>query len=135
MKKLLTLTVFAAFFVCNTSAQITIAAKNAAQHIGKTVTICDKVFSSTMITPSNITQLDIGGYDPNPPLTIMIPAAYRAKFKGKPEIDYRGKDIIVTGKLISYNGKPGIVITSPKQLKIILIDNDFNPVIAKKPMK
>jgi hypothetical protein len=135
MKKLLTLTVFAAFFVYKTSAQTTIAVKNAAKHIGKTVTICDKVFSSAMLKPSNITQLDIGGYNPNQPLTIMIPAADRAKFKGKPEIDYRGKDVIVTGKLISYNGKPGIVITSPKQLRIVLIDNDFKPVIAKKPMK
>jgi hypothetical protein len=135
MKTLLALTVFAAFFAYKTSAQTTIAVKNAAKHIGKTVTICDKVFSGAMIKPSNITQLDIGGYNPNQALTIMIPAADRAKFKGKPEFDYRGKDVIVTGKLISYNGKPGMIITSPKQLKVVLIDNDLKPTIAKKPMK
>src|SRR5277367_6811244 len=99
MKKLLVLTAFAASFAYKASAQTTVAIKNAAKHFGQTVKICDKVFGGKLITPSNTTLLDMGGDNPNQQLTIMIPAADRAKFKGRPEVDYRGKDIIVTGKL------------------------------------
>jgi micrococcal nuclease len=127
MKKLLVLSAFAALLVCKVSAQNIIAPKNAAKHIGETVTMSDKVFSGKLIKSSNTTLLYLGGYAPNQELTVMIPGAYRAKFKGKPEIDYRGKYVIVTGKLIPYKSKPEIVITSPKQLKLILVDNAHTP--------
>jgi hypothetical protein len=132
MKKLLILTSFAALFAYTASAQTTVAVKNASRHIGQTVKICDKVFSGKLIKPSNLTLLDIGGDGPAQGLTIMIPGAARAKFKGKPEIDYTGKDVIVTGKLATYKGKPEIVITNPKQLKVVLIDNTRGPFISVK---
>jgi hypothetical protein len=132
MKKLLILTSFVALLAYQASAQITVAVKNAPRHIGQTVKICDKVFSGKLIKSSNITLLDIGGDEPAQGLTIMIPGADRAKFKGKPEIDYTGKDVIVTGKLATYKGKPEIVITDPKQLKVILIDNARGPLISVK---
>ena len=132
MKKLLVLTIFAASFAFNASAQTTIAVKSAAKHIGETVRICDKVFSGKLISSSNITQLNIGGYDPNQPLTIAIPNAARAKFKGKPELDYTGKDVIITGKLVAYKGKPEIIVSDPKQLKIVLVDNAREPRLPTK---
>jgi micrococcal nuclease len=132
MKKLLILTAFAALFIYKASAQATIAVKNAARHIGQTVKICDKVVDGKLITPSNATQLDIGGDNPNQQLTIMIPAADRAKFKGHPEVDYRGKDIIVTGKLATYKGKPQIIVSNPKQIKIVLMDNMRMPPVQGK---
>jgi hypothetical protein len=132
MKKLLILTSLVALFAYQAPAQTTVAVKNASRHIGQTVKICDKVFSGKLIEPSNITLLDIGGDEPSQGLTIMIPGADRTKFKGKPEIDYTGKDVIVTGKLATYKGKPEIVITDPKQLKIILIDNSRGPLISVK---
>jgi hypothetical protein len=128
MKKLLIFLVFAALFTGKASAQIRVSAKNAAKHIGETVKISDKVFSGKLVKSSHATLLNIGGDAPNQELIIVIPAAARAKFKGKPEKDYTGKDIIVTGKLITYKGKPGIVITDPKQLKIVLVDNIHKPV-------
>jgi hypothetical protein len=132
MKKLLSVAAFAVFFVYKAAAQTIVTAKNASKHIGQTVKICDNVFDGKLVTPANITLLDIGGNNPNQQLTLMIPAAYRNKFKGRPEVDYRGKDVIVTGKLIAYKGKPEIIITNPKQLKIVLIDNDFKPVVHIK---
>jgi hypothetical protein len=132
MKKLLVFSAFVAFFACKASAQNTVAVKNAAKHIGQTVKICDKVVDGKVITPSNTTLLAIGGDNPGQQLTIMIPAADRAKFKGHPEIDYRGKDIIVTGKLATYKGKPQITVSDPKQIKIVLVDNTtMRPISVK----
>ena len=122
MKKLLVLTAFAALFAYKASAQPTVAVKNAVKHIGQAVKICDKVVDGKLITSSNITLLNIGD-NPSQQLIIMIPAADRPKFKGRPEIDYRGKDIIVTGKLATYKGKPQIIVSDPKQIKIVLMDN------------
>lgn len=109
------------------SAQTTIPAKDAAKYIGKTVTICDKVFSGKLLTPSNITLLYLGGNYPNQALTVIIKDADKNKFKGRPEVDDRGKDFTVTGKLVNYEGKPGIVVSDPKQLKVVLIDNARQP--------
>jgi micrococcal nuclease len=116
-----------------TSAQKTISAKNAAKYIGETVSVCDKVFSGKLLTASNITLLDLGGYNPNQALTIMIPAADRDKFHGKPEVDYSGKDVTVMGEIVMYKGKPEIVVTSPKHLKLVLIDNARSRLLPVKP--
>jgi len=132
MKKRLILSAFATLLAYTASAQTTVAAKNAAKHIGETVTICDKVFSGKLVTPSNTTLMNIGSYDPDLTLTVVIPATARDKFKGTPEADYTGKDVTVTGKLISYKGKPGIIIIDPKQLKIVLVDNARTPFIPIK---
>jgi hypothetical protein len=132
MKKLLVLSAFAALFVYKASAQTTVAVKNAAKHIGQTVKICDKVVDGKLITSSNATLLAIGGDNPSQQLTIMIPAADRTKFKGRPELDYRGKDVIVTGKLASYKGKPQIIVSDPKQIKVVLMDNSrMQPISVK----
>ncbi|HEY8782953.1 MAG TPA: hypothetical protein VIM16_15110 [Mucilaginibacter sp.] len=135
MKKLLILTACTLLFACKAPAQPTVAVKNAAKHIGETVKVCDKVFSGKLETASQNTLLVMGSDDPNKALTVMIPAADRAKFKGKPEVDYRGKDVTVTGKLVAYKGRPEIVITDPKQLKVVLIDNTLKPAIdIKEPV-
>jgi hypothetical protein len=132
MKKLVIITVCELLFVYKASAQPTVAVKNAAKHIGQTVKICNKVFSGKLETASNNALLFIGSDDPDKALTVMIPAAYRAKFKGKPEVDYTGKDVTVTGKLAAYKGRSEIVISNPKQLKVVLIDNIIKPAIQIK---
>jgi DNA/RNA endonuclease YhcR with UshA esterase domain len=105
------------------SAQTVIPAKEAAKHIGETVTITDKVYGGKLFSNTNMTLLDLGGTNPNQTLTIMIPGTDKAKFKGSPEVDYKGKDITVTGKIIDYKGKPEIIVTDPAQLKVVLTDN------------
>jgi hypothetical protein len=122
MKKLLIFTAFVILFTFKAMAQTTVPVKNAAKHIGETVIICDKVFSGKQVPSSNTTLLSIGD-GPNQDLTIMIPAVYRNKFRGNPEIDYIGRDVIIKGKLVNDHGKPRIVVTDPKQLKVVLIDN------------
>jgi DNA/RNA endonuclease YhcR with UshA esterase domain len=70
-----------------------------------------------------MTLLDVGGYNPNQDLTIMIAGTDRSKFKGKPEEDYKGKEVTVIGKVIDYKGKPEIIVTDPSQIKVVLTDN------------
>ena len=105
------------------SAQTVIPAKDAAKHIGETVTITDKVFSGKYFENNKMTLLDIGGYNPNQLLTLMIPGADKAKFRGNPEVDYKGKDVTVTGKIIEYKNKPEIIVTDPSQIKLVMSDN------------
>lgn len=123
MKKIITLTIIVALFAFKASAQNVIATKDAAKHIGETVTIYDKVFSAKLISPSNMTFLDLGGYHPNELITVVIKGADRSKFKGAPEDYYKGRNVSVTGTAIDYKGKPEIVVTDPKQIKLNMSDN------------
>jgi hypothetical protein len=132
MKHLLTFAAFIALFAVKASAQSTVSATDAAKHIGKTVTICEKVFNGKQIASSNITLLYLGGYYPNQALTVIIKDADKSKFKGRPEVDDKGKDFSVTGQLITYNGKPAIVVNDPGQLKIVLMDNARQPMFPGK---
>jgi len=118
MKHLLIITSFVALFAFNASAQTTtITAKEAAKHIGETVTVCDKVYSTKLLTPSNMTFLDLGAAHPNQDLTLVIKGEDRSKFKGQPEVDYKDKNICVTGLVIDFKGKPEIVVSDPSQIK------------------
>lgn len=118
MKKLLFSTALVLATALYARAQTTIPAKEAAKHIGETVTITDKLFGGKFFDNTKMTLLDIGGSNPNQALTIMIPGADKSKFKGSPEVDYKGKTITVTGKVIDYKGKPEIIINDPAQLKL-----------------
>ena len=118
MKRILLLTSIALFFALGASAQTTIPAKDAAKHIGEKVTICDKVWSTKLISGSNMTFLDLGGYHPNQLLTIVIKGEDRSKFQGAPEVDYKGKDVCVSGTVIDFKGKPEIVLSDPANIKL-----------------
>jgi len=126
MKRLMICCIALAAFIYSAKAQTVIASKDAAKHIGDSVTVTAKVFGGKLFTPSNMTLLDLGGENPNQDLTVMIGGLDRAKFSGAPEVDYKGKDVTVTGKIISYKGKPEIVVTNPKQLKLVMVDNMRN---------
>jgi len=125
MKKMMICCLVMAASVYSAKAQKVIASKEAAKHIGDSVTITAKVFGGKVFTPSNMTLLDLGGYNPNQDLTILIGGLDRAKFKGAPEEDFKGKDVTVTGKIIDYKGKPEIVVTDPKQIKLVMVDNQM----------
>jgi hypothetical protein len=106
------------------AAQTTVPAGKVAKHLGETVTVCAKVFGGKLIASSNAILLDVGGDHPNPELIVMIPGSDKRKFRGRPEVDYDGKDVTVTGKVVMYKGKPAIVVQNPGHLRLVLIDND-----------
>jgi micrococcal nuclease len=130
MKKITLFTAFISLIVCSVSAQTSIPAKDAAKHLNETVTIAAKVYSTKLIENTNMVLLDLGGEHPNQYLTVVIKGEDRAKFNGKPEEYYKGRDVTVTGKLIDYRGKPEIIVSSPADLKLSLSDN-----VIKQPVK
>ena|ERR1700733_12472419 len=123
MKNLIA-TVLSVLLLAGTStAQTTIPAGSVTKHVGETVTVCEKVFDGKLITASNITLLDLGGYNPRQELIVMIPGSDKRKFRGRPEVDYDGQDVTVTGKVVMYKGKPAIVVQNPRHLQPVMIDN------------
>jgi hypothetical protein len=123
MKNVLITALSILFFCSVASAQKKIAAKDAAKHIGDTVTIADKIYSSKLIENTNMVLLDMGATHPDQYLTIVIKGEDRSKFNNKPDEYYKGRNVRVIGILIDYKGKPEIIVSSPEDLKVELVDN------------
>ena len=102
------------------SAQSKISIDDVKQHIGDSVEVCAKVFSTRFLESSNGTPtlINLGGIYPNEKLTVVIFGDNRGKFKEKPEDAWKDKDICITGKITEYRGKPQIVIAGPEQVKV-----------------
>jgi hypothetical protein len=128
MKKLLIISALI-LSVFKVSAQTIIPAKNASKYLGKNVTICETVFSTEVKNESII--LYLGGNYPNQLLAVVIKSSDRKNFKGKPDIDFKGKDVCVTGKVTGDTGKPVIFISSSKQIHFVLVDT---PVKSKSSL-
>ena len=108
------------------SAQNIIPAKFATKHIGGRITVCDKVFGSS--TGPKATLMYLGGDYPKQVLTVVIKSAALSKFKINPAVDFKGKDICVTGVVINDKGKPEIIVNDPKQIRPLLIDNPVKQI-------
>lgn len=128
MKRILLFVTPLILFNLAASAQSMISAIDAAKHVGKKVTICDKVFSEDI--KQFVVVLFLGGDRPNQSLTVVIKADMQTKIKGHYknnghfEDHYTGKDICVTGLLAKGDdGRPVIRVTDPSQIKPFLIDS------------
>ena len=113
MKKLflilfLTLTSFFA------KSQTLILAKDATQYIGKTVTICDSVYTTKAL--DKVSLINLGGIYPNELITVAINKEDQVKFTSEPASMFLGNKICVTGIVTEYKGKVQIVVTDPKQI-------------------
>ena len=88
-------------------------AREAAQHVGETATITDKVDRVHQSGKGGI-FLNMGSTDPNPAFTAFVPARSAAQFP-QPQ-QYEGRTVAVSGKITSHRGKPEIIVTSPAQI-------------------
>ena len=100
--------------------QNSITTEQAANYIGKKMTVCGKVVSTKFLTRSKgqPTFLNLDKPYPNQVFTIVIWGSDRDKFKEAPEGLYESKTICVTGLIKDYKGKPEIIVTDPEQIKI-----------------
>jgi DNA/RNA endonuclease YhcR with UshA esterase domain len=100
-------------------AQKKLTASEAKDHFGETATVCGTVVSARYAdaTKGQPTFLNLDKPFPSQVFTIVIWGDNRSKF-GKPENDYNGKRVCVTGKITAYAGLPEIVAEDPKQLRI-----------------
>jgi hypothetical protein len=93
------------------SAPRTISVQDAGLHYNENVNVCAKVYGIKAL--ESMTLVNLGAAYPNQPLTIVLRDA--AKDIG-PGLD--GQNICVTGTVVSYRGKPEIVVTDPKMITV-----------------
>lgn len=100
-------------------AQNKLTAAEAKQHFGETATVCGEVVSANYAESSkgHPTFLNLDKPYPKQIFTVVIWDKSRRKL-GKPEEDYKGKQICVSGKITAYAGLPEIVVSDPKQIKL-----------------
>lgn len=87
----------------------TIAVQDAAQHYNENVQCCAKVYGVKVL--ENLTLVNLGAAYPDQPLTIVLRDAAKDLGAG---LD--GKNICVTGTVVSYRDKPEIVVTDPRMI-------------------
>jgi micrococcal nuclease len=131
MKPLVLVPAFIMLLAFSCSAQKKVAAKDAAKYSGQTTMICDKVYSTEVVSGSNTTLLYLGSEN-GEYLTVVVKGPEHPKFKWHPETDFKGRSICVTGKIVDYKGKPAIYVTEASQLKLDLIDNTIKTPVGKQ---
>ncbi|WP_231459677.1 hypothetical protein [Pedobacter sp. Leaf132] len=115
MKKLFVILLLTSLSYASKS-QTLILAKDAAQYVGKTVTICDSVYSTKAL--EKISLINLGGAYPKELLTVAINKADISKFSSEPATMYLGNNICITGVVSEFKGKYQIVVTEPKQIVV-----------------
>ncbi|MBG9375403.1 hypothetical protein I5907_04105 [Panacibacter sp. DH6] len=107
------------FLGAHTYAQQKIDITEISQHTGDSVTVCAKVFGGIFLSAAKNqpTFLNVGAAYPHQPLTVVIWNNTRKLFSYKPEEQFKGKTVCVTGKVELFNNKPQIVVQKPEQLE------------------
>jgi hypothetical protein len=103
--------------ILNNAALTIIPAEAVSKHIGETVKVVDKVYSSNTDTKNMV--LKVGGAS-DQYLTVII------KLDGQEKTKYTGCNIYVTGKLVKYKGMIAIIVDNPKQIGIVMADHDLH---------
>ena len=118
--RILTLSIFLCLLSFFGNAQTTIKLEDVSKHVGDSVNVCGKVFSSRFLESATDTPtfINLGAAFPSQLLTIVIWGETRKQFTGKPENDWMDKEICVTGRIALFKGKPQIIITDSKQVKL-----------------
>jgi len=93
-----------------------IKAEEAMQYVGKTVTVTDSIYSTK--TLDSVTLLNMGGHYPNQLLTLVILKADLRKFIIDPAKILNNRNLTVTGKIVEYQGKPQMMLSTLQQVKI-----------------
>jgi DNA/RNA endonuclease YhcR with UshA esterase domain len=119
------LSLWITFFAFNLSSPPIIPAEAVIKHIGETVKVVDKVYSSNMAAKERV--LKIGGSAEHQYLTVIIKSAGHVDLNEQEKAKYTGYNIYVTGKLVKYKGLPAIIVSSPKQMGIVMVDHDLHP--------
>lgn len=93
----------------------------AKRYVGLTRTVKGPVKGTKYASSSSgrPTFIDIGKNYPNRSrFTVVIWGKYRSAFSSRPEVFYRGKTVLATGKIRMYKGSAEMFIRSPSKLRI-----------------
>jgi len=96
-----------------------LSATEAKNHVGEKATVCGTVASARYAesTKGQPTFLNLDKPYPHHIFTILIWGSDRRKF-GKPEVEYMGKRVCVTGKISEFRGIPEVVADEPGKLTL-----------------
>ena len=120
MKKIWGLLVGFSGILCSMSvtAQTLIKVEAVAQHIGDSVKIITIIYGGRYFGQSQGTPtlLNAGAAYPKSPLTLYISTDVRNKFASAPEEMFKGKEVVIFGKIILFKDKPEIVVYGVQQI-------------------
>ena len=90
--------------------------ENAGQYIGKTVTVNGKI-----VLTKNTGKVCFLNFHPDykKHLSAVIFSSAFQRFPMNPENVYLNKTVLITGKIVEYEGRPEIILDSPSQIKIV----------------
>ncbi len=94
----------------------------AKRHVGERRAVKGQVKSTSHAKSSSgrPTFINVGKKYPNKArFTIVIWGKHRANFPFKPEVKYRGKTLIATGRIRLYRGSAEMFVKSPSAIKIV----------------
>lgn len=100
-----------------TTSTGTITPDRAPAHIGETVTVRGKVYSTKLLS-NGPTFINMEAGYPDNPFTAVIMFDKRSSFSYKPEEYLKGKTICVTGTIKNYKEKPEITVNKEGQIKV-----------------
>jgi DNA/RNA endonuclease YhcR with UshA esterase domain len=114
------LTILLALFFNAASAQKIISLEEAKDHIGDSVSVSGKVFGVKYFSEGKQapTLINVGAAFPNQLLTVVIYGEDRERLKLEPETMYRDKQLLISGRVELYRGKPQIIVRDAAQLVI-----------------
>lgn len=100
-------------------AQTSITPKEAKDHIGDSVQICDRVLEGKYLLQAKDApaRLYMGSRQPNPMFTIVINTDVRRRMKYDPEKKLVNKQVCVKGVVTTYEGRPAIVLQKPEDIE------------------
>jgi hypothetical protein len=117
-------------FCISAKAQEEIKIEEAKDHVGDTVHLVSKVFGVKYFADAKepVTLINIGAAFPNQLLTAVVKNEVRGKMLLEPtEDNLIGKEVLLTGKLELYKGKPQIIILQPSQFQVVGKDGEVLP--------
>lgn len=127
MKKLL-LIIITILTVKISSSQTAIPLSEVSKHVGDSVKVEGKVYGTRHFPDSKNTPalINIGTGFPNQLLTVVIYGDDRKNFKAQPEEYFKDKEVVVTGKVELYHGKPQIVVHDAGGIKERVVEEQKN---------
>ena len=97
-------------------SQTLVLAKDASQYVGKTVTICDSVYTTKAL--DKLTLINLGGAYPKELITLVVNKVDESKFPAEPASMLLGNHVCVTGVVTEFKGKVQSLVTEPKQIVV-----------------
>ena len=91
--------------------------RDAANYIGKQVTVCSRVVG--IRSGTTITQISLDQKYPNSTLTIIVKAENYSKFSAPIEQLFKDQNVCISGTVEDYKGKPQIIVEDPDQILIL----------------